>query len=333
MDKQAARAQWRGHQIKKAHAAGRGRTGGVGTQSRRAPGSARADFHELPTNYNRYDEEGEDPETAPQDCVPVQRSQGGNFQALLDEAALHVTGRLSRQQAFDSQDAVQKEFLSARGPKSDNDPLAFDLAALHHSLQQLPLHEVLGISTQYIPSHLLAPEQMQHAGSLCAGTNATHATKSTTAASTFQEPDLSRAQDALSGTQAPSDFDVAADDVLASPVTGNTHTVTKICVGSSSMGVLPAIPAPSTSHPRQPSGAEDAELDALLGGESSEFNDGLNSTLMPRNTTQVIMHTQSMPIENQTTSVPEIPGRSAVDMKSTAGSGGQYDDWLDNLLG
>lgn len=56
MDKQAARAQWRGHQIKKAHAAGRGRTGGVGTQSRRAPGSARADFHELPTNYNRYDE-------------------------------------------------------------------------------------------------------------------------------------------------------------------------------------------------------------------------------------------------------------------------------------
>lgn len=34
-------------------------------------------------------QEGEDPETAPQDCVPVQRSQGGNFQALLDEAGKH----------------------------------------------------------------------------------------------------------------------------------------------------------------------------------------------------------------------------------------------------
>ncbi|KAK3244896.1 hypothetical protein CYMTET_45513 [Cymbomonas tetramitiformis] len=150
--KDIARSQWRSHQRKQAGRGGANK----GSQSGRGSGAGKPRRHagssELESNNFRY-EQDEDNEDLPPG-MPVRQSNGGDLEELLKEAAMQATGRFPRRSAFESEEAVAAEFLSAQRATDQSNPLAFDVASLAKSLEALPLHELLGLEMELVPVEL-----------------------------------------------------------------------------------------------------------------------------------------------------------------------------------
>ncbi|KAK3241249.1 hypothetical protein CYMTET_48964 [Cymbomonas tetramitiformis] len=150
--KDIARSQWRSHQRKQAGRGGANK----GSQPGRGSGAGKPRRHagssELESNNFRY-EQDEDNEDLPPG-MPVRQSNGGDLEELLKEAAMQATGRFPRRSAFESEEAVAAEFLSAQRAADQSNPLAFDVASLAKSLEALPLHELLGLEMELVPVEL-----------------------------------------------------------------------------------------------------------------------------------------------------------------------------------
>mmetsp|Transcript_25671 Transcript_25671/g.42974 ORF Transcript_25671/g.42974 Transcript_25671/m.42974 type:complete len:323 (+) Transcript_25671:291-1259(+) len=321
MDKAQARSQWRTHQHQKKK--GRGRGGGEGGAAaapvsgkhhRGSKGSGPSEG--LGSNFDRYDEETEEQPAG----VPVRRSTGADLQALLDEAALHVSGSLSRQQAFDTEDAVEAELAAARGPESEEDTLAFNLDALSYSLSNLPLHEVLGLDEKYIPSCLRKPADKPKAPP--------QPTSTPGARSAAYPPAASKVANSYPFNATASPPSTTSTALASSP--NEQPLPAKVAFSEAYDDEFDRLQAedPTVTNPED----EDSALDALLaGGAPSEASRAEISSgdEVPSLARGALLQAAS---SGNTSSVVAEEPPAASKQGAAAEGGADLDDWLDEML-